>query len=129
MERENQVTVWRALDADSSFFGIKGSYLMLFLIFAVAGIILSILVMQTAGRFLGFLLAFTAIGVGYMLVKSIQGRYSTRQFRRLADRGRFPRFLKVRPLDAYSNGSSSVPIRTHPYFNFRSKRHFAVRQP
>ncbi len=50
MERENQVTVWRALDADSSFFGIKGSYLMLFLIFAVAGIILSILVMQTAWK-------------------------------------------------------------------------------
>jgi hypothetical protein len=24
MERENQVMVWRALDADSAFFGIKG---------------------------------------------------------------------------------------------------------
>ena len=96
MERDKQITVWRALDADSSFFGIKGSYLMLFLLFAV---ILSILVMQTAGRFLGFLLAFTALVVDYMLVKSIQGRYSTRQFRRLTDRGRFPRFLKVRPLD------------------------------
>lgn len=99
MERDKQITVWRALDADSSFFGIKGSYLMLFLLFAVAAIILSILVMQTAGRFLGFLLAFTALVVDYMLVKSIQGRYSTRQFRRLTDRGRFPRFLKVRPLD------------------------------
>ena len=99
MEKENQVMVWRALDADSSFFGIKGSYLMLFLIFAVAGIILSILVMQTAGRFLGFLLAFTALVVDYMLIKSIQGKYSTRQFRRLVDRDRFPRFLKVRPLD------------------------------
>lgn len=99
MERDKQITVWRVLDADSSFFGIKGSYLMLFLLFAVAAIILSILVMQTAGRFLGFLLAFTALVVDYMLVKSIQGRYSTRQFRRLTDRGRFPRFLKVRPLD------------------------------
>ena len=99
MERDKQITVWRALDADSSFFGIKGSYLMLFLLFAVAAIILSILVMQTAGRFLGFLLAFTALVVDYMLVKSIQGRYSPRQFRRLTDRGRFPRFLKVRPLD------------------------------
>ena len=99
MERDKQITVWRALDADSSFFGIKGSYLMLFLLFAVAAIILSILVLQTAGRFLGFLLAFTALVVDYMLVKSIQGRYSTRQFRRLTDRGRFPRFLKVRPLD------------------------------
>ena len=99
MERDKQITVWRALDADSSFFGIKGSYLMLFLIFAVAGIILSIIVMQAAGRFLGFLLAFTAVVVDYMLVKSIQGRYSTGQFRRLTDRGRFPRFLKGRPLD------------------------------
>ena len=99
MERDNQVTVWRALDADSSFFGIKGSYLLLFLIFAVAAIILSILVMQTAGRFLGFLMAFTALAVDYMLVRSIQGKYSTRQFRRLVDRNRFPRFLKVRPLD------------------------------
>ena len=91
--------VWRALDADSSFFGIKGSYLLLFLIFAVAGIILSIIVMQAAGRFLGFLMAFTALVVDYMLVKSIQSKYSTRQFRRLTDRGRFPRFLKVRPMD------------------------------
>lgn len=91
--------VWRALDADSSFFGIKGSYLLLFLIFAVAAIILSILVMQTAGRFLGFLMAFTALVVDYMLVRSIQGKYSTRQFRRLVDRSRFPRFLKVRPMD------------------------------
>ena len=99
MERDNQVTVWRALDADSSFFGIKGSYLLLFLIFAVAAIILSILVMQTAGRFLGFLMAFTALAVDYMLVRSIQGKYSTRQFRRFVDRNRFPRFLKVRPLD------------------------------
>ncbi len=99
MERDKQITVWRALDADSSFFGIKGSYLMLFLLFAVAAIILSILVMQTAGRFLGFLLAFTALVVDYMLVKSIQGRYSTRLFRRLTDRGRFPRFLKARPLN------------------------------
>ena len=93
MERDNQVTVWRALEADSSFFGIKGSYLLLFLIFAVAAIILSILVMQTAGRFLGFLMAFTALAVDYMLVRSIQGKYSTRQFRRLVDRNRFPRFL------------------------------------
>ena len=111
MERDKQITVWRALDADSSFFGIKGSYLMLFLIFAVAGIILSILVMQTAGRFLGFLLAFTAVGVGYMLVKSIQGRYSTRQFRPLTDRGRFPRFLKVRPLDADFILRRAIPWR------------------
>ena len=100
MEHDNQVTVWRALDADSSFFGIKGSYLLLFLIFAVAGIILSIIVMQTAGRFLGFLMVFTALVVDYMLIKSFQGRYSTRQFRRLTDKGRFPRFLKVRPMDA-----------------------------
>ena len=99
MERDNQVTVWRALDADSSFLGIKGRYLLLFLIFAVAAIILSILVMQVAGRFLGFLMAFTALAVDYMLVRSIQGKYSTRQFRRLVDRNRFPRFLKVRPLD------------------------------
>ena len=99
MEHDNQVTVWRALDADSSFFGIKGSYLLLFLIFAVAGIILSIIVMQIAGRFLGFLMVFTALVVDYMLIKSFQGRYSTRQFRRLTDKGRFPRFLKVRPMD------------------------------
>ena len=109
-ERDNQVTVWRALDADSSFFGIKGSYLMLFLIFAVAGIILSILVMQTAGRFLGFLMVFTALVVDYMLIKSFQGKYSTRQFRRLTDRGRFPRFLKVRPMD-----SDHILRRTIPW--------------
>mgnify|MGYP003435231097 CR=1 FL=1 len=111
MERENQVTVWRALDADSSVCGTGGSYLILFLSFAVAAIILSILVMQTAGLFLGFLLAFTALGVGYMLVKSIQGRYSTRQFRRLTDRGRFPRFLKVRPLDADFILRRAIPWR------------------
>ena len=111
MERDKQIMVWRALDADSSFFGIKGSYLMLFLLFAVAAIILSILVMQTVGRFLGFLLAFPAVGVGYMLVKSIQGRYSTRQFRRLTDRGRFPRFLKVRPLDADFILRRAIPWR------------------
>ena len=111
MERDKQITVWRALDADSSFFGIKGSYLMLFLLFAVAAIILSILVMQTAGRFLGFLLAFTALVVDYMLVKSIQGRYSTRQFRRLTDRGRFPRFLKVRPLDPNLILRRAIPWR------------------
>lgn len=111
MERENQVMVWRALDADSSFFGIKGSYLLLFLIFAVAGIILSIIVMQAAGRFLGFLMAFTALVVDYMLVKSIQSKYSTRQFRRLTDRGRFPRFLKVRPLDADFILRRAIPWR------------------
>ena len=111
MERDKQITVWRALDADSSFFGIKGSYLMLFLLFAVAAIILSILVMQTAGRSLGFLLAFTALVVDYMLVKSIQGKYSTRQFRRLTDRGRFPRFLKVRPLDADFILRRTIPWR------------------
>ena len=111
MERDNQVTVWRALDADSSFFGIKGSYLLLFLIFAVAAIILSILVMQTAGRFLGFLMAFTALVVDYMLVRSIQGKYSTRQFRRLTDRGRFPRFLKVMPLDPDFILSRAIPWR------------------
>ena len=111
MERDKQIMVWRALDADSLFFGIKGSYLMLFLLFAVAAIILSILVMQTAGRFLGFLLAFTALVVDYMLVKSIQSRYSTRQFRRLTDRGRFPRFLKVRPPDPDFIPRRAIPWR------------------
>ena len=100
MEKENQVMVWRSLDADSSFFGIKGSYLLLFVIFAAGGIILSLLVMQTAGRFLGLLLAFTGVGVSYMVVKSIQSRYSTRQFRRLTDKSKFPHFLKVRPIDS-----------------------------
>ena len=70
MDKTDQIMVWRALDADSSFFGIKGNYMLLFLIFAAAGILLSILVMQTAGRFLGFLLAFTALAAAYMLIKS-----------------------------------------------------------
>ena len=103
--------VWRALDADSSFFGIKGSFLMLLLIFAVAGIILAIIVMQTAGRFLGFLVAFTALFASYLLVKSLQSRYSTRQFRRLTDRNRLPRFLKVRPLDAGFILRRNIPWR------------------
>ena len=111
MERENKVTVWRALDADSSFFGIKGSYMLLFLIFAAAGTLLSFIVMNTAGRFLGLLMAFTALFVAYILVRSIQSRYSTRQFRRLTDRGRFPRFLKVRPLDADFILRRAIPWR------------------
>ena len=101
--------VWRSLDADSSFFGIKGSYMLLFLIFAAAGILLSIIVMQSAGRFLGLLLAFTALFAAYILVKSIQSRYSTRQFRRFTDRVRFPRFLKVRPLNSHTLLRRDIP--------------------
>ena len=111
MGKENQVMVWRSLDADSSFFGIKGSYMLLFMIFAAAGILLSIIVMQTAGRFLGFLLAFIALFVAYVLVKSIQSKYSTRQFRRFTDKSRLPGYFKVRPLDAHAILRRAIPWR------------------
>lgn len=109
MDNTDQIMVWWALDADSSFFGIKGNYMLLFLIFAAAGILLSILVMQTAGRFLGFLLAFTALAAAYMLIKSLQSRYSTRQFRRFTDRAKLPRYLKVRPVNSHTLLRRRIP--------------------
>ena len=109
MQADEQIKVWQSLDADSSFFGIRGRYLMLYAILAGAGILLSFLIIHAVGRFIGMIFGAIALFVAYVLIKNIQGRYSMRQFNRLLDKVKIPRFLKVRPTGFERQFNRTIP--------------------
>lgn len=95
--------VWRSLDADSAFFGIRGRYILLLAVAVAGGLILCIPAFLVCGRFISMLLTAVVLSSGYLVTLRIQSRMTTKQFSRMATRMKLVRFVRVRPLSVSNN--------------------------
>ena len=68
--------VWRSLDRPSSFFGIRGKFAYVFLAFATAGAMVSMVIGNMTGGITGMLAFACCCIADYMLVTSLQGKTS-----------------------------------------------------
>lgn len=89
--------VWRALDQPSAFFGIKGRFMVLFIILAGAGTLIGLSVGSSMGSLVGMIIIGLLIFCDYMLILSIQGKMSDGEFSRMVCKGNIPRYVKVMP--------------------------------
>lgn len=90
--------VYRSLDAPSSLFGMKGSYLVGFVAGLGAVLMLSVLAGSLTSSIVGTML-FIAGSVGdYMAVILLQSRYSEKELRKYISSLRLPRFIRVLPV-------------------------------
>ena len=89
--------VWRALDQPSAFFGIKGRFMVLFLILAGVGALIGLSIGSSMGNLVGMIVIGLLIFCDYMLILSIQGKMSDGEFSRMVCKGNLPRYVKVMP--------------------------------
>ena len=100
MDRQDKVRgfrTWRCLDQPSAFFGIKGRFMVLFLILAGAGTLIGLSVGSSMGSLVGMIIIGLLIFCDYMLILSIQGRMSDGEFSRMVCKGNIPCYVKVMP--------------------------------
>ena len=89
--------VWRALDQPSSFFGIKGRFMTLFLLIAAGAATVAICLGSSFGS-MGGLFIFGALAFcDYMLILSIQAKLSDKAFSRLLSKRRLTGYIKITP--------------------------------
>ena len=90
--------VWRSLDRPSSFFGIRGKFAYVFLAFAAAGAMVSMVIGNMTGGITGMLaFACCCCIADYMLVTSLQGKMSDRGLARFLAYRRTPRSIHMLP--------------------------------
>lgn len=102
-EKRYRHRVWRSLDANPAFFGIRGRYLLLLAAAVTGGLMLCIPAFLVCGRFVSMALTAAVIVSGYLVTLRIQSRMSARQFSRMATRMKLVRFVRVRPGSVSSN--------------------------
>ena len=100
--------IWRSLDAESSFFGIKGRFMLLFMLMAAAGTALGFCMMAVAGNVIGTLVLAGTLACGYLFVMAIQARMTVRQFSRMISKRRLRQYSRVRPLSVKDNLNSEI---------------------
>ena len=99
--------IWRALDAESSFFGIRGRYLLLYGIIAAAGTAASLPVWQVCGSLTGMVITAAVLIADYFTITAMQSQLTERQFTRMLGKLKMQRFSRVRPArleDRLDNG-------------------------
>lgn len=89
---------WKSLDEPLSFFGIKGRFMV---VFVIIGLFAGMTALALANTFSGFiclvLLAVALVG-DYMAVIHLQGRYTEREFARMLNKNRMRMHVKVLPV-------------------------------
>ena len=89
--------VWRALDADTSYFGIRGRYLFLFLILCAVALAVTSPLWKLLGRLIGTILTAASLIGLYVAIQYIQNLMTSREFERMLAGKRTVRYLKMRP--------------------------------
>ena len=95
--------IWRALDAESSFFGIKGRFMLLFLLGAAAGAGLGFCMMALTGNVIGTIALAACLICDYLMVMALQARLTVRQFSRMLSKRKLREFSRVRPESVKDN--------------------------
>ena len=89
--------VWRALDQPSSFFGIKGRFMTLFLLIAAGAATVAICLGISFGSMAGLFIFGALAFCDYMLILSIQAKLSDKAFSRLLSKRRLTGYIKITP--------------------------------
>lgn len=95
-----QYRVWRALDADTSFFGIRGRFLLLLVITAAAVLAVTLMLWTAAGDLVGMVFGAMGLAASYFTVQVIQWSMSSRELERRLSAQKLTRYLKMRPISA-----------------------------
>jgi hypothetical protein len=89
--------VYRSLDRPSSFFGIRGRFMVWLLLMAGAGLLLAFPVGVALSGIAGFAVFFICVAAAYLWVVSIQEKSSDREFSMRILSRRYPRYYRLRP--------------------------------
>lgn len=93
----NRFRGWKSLDEPLSFFGIKGRFMIVFvLVGAFAGMV-SLALGNTFGRFITLTFLAAALVADYMLIQVLQNRYTEREFARMLTKNKMRMHVKVLP--------------------------------
>lgn len=88
---------WKSLDEPLSFFGIKGRFMVVFLIIGGFAGMTSLALGNTFGRIVTLLFLAAALIADYLFILRIQNRYSEREFARMLNKNRIRMHVKVLP--------------------------------
>lgn len=87
--------VWRALDADTCNFGIRGRYLILFFVLTAVAVIFTAIIWAFTGSIIGMITGALAVTAAYIAVQITQGLMTSREFERKLSCMRLSKFLKL----------------------------------
>ena len=103
METKDSVyRVWRALDADTSYFGIRGRFLLLFVLMAAGCLAVTLFIWIAVGDLIGMIFGGCSLIASYFTVQGLQNRFTSREFERMLFRWRFVKYLRLRPVSVRS---------------------------
>jgi hypothetical protein len=103
METKNSIyRVWRALDADTSYFGIRGRFLLLFVLMAAACLAVTLFIWIAVGDLIGMIFGGCSLIASYFTVQGLQNRFTSREFERMLFRWKCVKHLRLRPLSLKS---------------------------
>ena len=103
METKNSIyRVWRALDADTSYFGIRGRFLLLFVLMAAACLAVTLFIWIAVGDLMGMVFGGCSLIASYFVIQGIQNRFTSREFERMLFRWRCVKYLRLRAVSVRS---------------------------
>ena len=111
MDRQDKVRgfrTWRCLDQPSTFFGIKGRFMTLFILIAAAAAVMAIVMGSSYGSMIGMLIIGGLLFCDYLLVLSIQAKMTDKEFSRMISSRSLPRFIRVTPDSVQSHLKRAV---------------------
>lgn len=93
---------WKSLDEPLSFFGIKGRFMVVFLIVGAFAGMTSLALGNTFGRMVTLIFLAAALVADYLFILRIQNKYSEREFARMLNKNRMRMHIKVLPVSIES---------------------------
>lgn len=90
--------VWRALDADTSYFGIRGRFLLLFVLMAAACLAVTLFIWIAVGDLIGMVFGGCSLIACYFVIQGVQNMYTSREFERMLFSRKCVRYLRLRPV-------------------------------
>lgn len=98
----NRFRGWKSLDEPLSFFGIKGRFMVVFVIVGVFAAMTSLALGNTFGRFITLTFLAGALIADYMLIQVLQNKYTEREFARMLSKNKMRMHVKVLPVSLES---------------------------
>ena len=89
--------VYRSLDRPSSFFGIRGRFIMVTLAIVAVGLVPSIVIGKLTNMLLGFGILLVTAVVAYFVTTSLQSKIDEKDIWKMVAKRRFPDLYRMRP--------------------------------
>lgn len=89
---------WKSLDEPLSFFGIKGRFMVVFILVAVFAAMTALALGNTFNKMITLIFLAGALVADYMFIQVLQGKYSEREFARMLTKNKMRMHVKVMPV-------------------------------